>query len=131
MKKLWKMPKNRSILCPEFLFYIQKNTQKDWDCTLSNLEIYFFFSFFFLFFLWHHSFFQNSRKMAENQHTATKHKMVRVHLFFFNKQSIFDPHPEKCLSFSKKSPQKIVWQLFSRWSINFYCLNIQAFWTSP
>ena len=27
---------------------------------------------------------------------------------FFNKQSIFDPRPENCLSFSKKSPPKIV-----------------------
>ena len=27
---------------------------------------------------------------------------------FFYKQSIFDPCPENCLSFSKKSPQKIV-----------------------
>ena len=27
---------------------------------------------------------------------------------FFHKQSIFDPHPENCLSFSKKLPQKIV-----------------------
>ena len=33
---------------------------------------------------------------------------------FFYKQSIFDPRPENCLSFSKKSPQKIIWQLFSR-----------------
>ena len=30
-----------------------------------------------------------------------------VHLFF-HKQSIFDPRPENCLSYSKKSPQKIV-----------------------
>ena len=42
-----------------------------------------------------------------------------LHLFF-NKQSIFHPHSENCLSFSKKSPPKIVWQLFDRWSINFY-----------
>ena len=27
---------------------------------------------------------------------------------FLYKQSIFDPRPENCLSFSKKSPQKIV-----------------------
>ena len=27
---------------------------------------------------------------------------------FFYKQSIFDPHSENCLGFSKKSPQKIV-----------------------
>ena len=46
---------------------------------------------------------------------------------FFYKQSIFDPRPENCLSFSKELPQKIVYQLSSRWSINFYCLNIQAF----
>ena len=32
---------------------------------------------------------------------------ILLHLFF-NKQSIFDPRPENCLSFSKKSPQKIV-----------------------
>ena len=31
----------------------------------------------------------------------------RLHLFFY-KQSIFDPRPENCLSFSKKLPQKIV-----------------------
>ena len=31
-----------------------------------------------------------------------------VHLFFLYKQSIFDPRPNNCLSFSKKSPQKIV-----------------------
>ena len=30
-----------------------------------------------------------------------------LHLFFFYKQSIFDPRPENCLSFSKKSPQKL------------------------
>ena len=30
-----------------------------------------------------------------------------IHLFFY-KQSIFDPRPENCLSFSEKSPQKIV-----------------------
>ena len=28
--------------------------------------------------------------------------------FFFYKQFIFDPRPKNCLSFSKKSPQKIV-----------------------
>ena len=51
--------------------------------------------------------------------------------YFFNKQPIFDPRPENCLSFSKKSSQKIVYQLFRRWSINFYCLNIQTSWTPP
>ena len=28
-------------------------------------------------------------------------------IFFFYKQSIFDPRPENCLRFSKKMPQKI------------------------
>ena len=33
----------------------------------------------------------------------------KLQLFFFiYKQSIFDPCPQNCLSFSKKSPQKIV-----------------------
>ena len=39
-----------------------------------------------------------------------RHEKVKereIHLFL-NKQSIFDPRPENCLSFSKKSPQKIV-----------------------
>ena len=31
----------------------------------------------------------------------------QIHLFF-HKQFIFDPCPVDCLSFSKKSPQKIV-----------------------
>ena len=31
-----------------------------------------------------------------------------VYTFFFYKQSIFDPRPQNCLSFSKKLPQKIV-----------------------
>ena len=39
---------------------------------------------------------------------SLKEKM-RHHLYpFFYKQSIFDPRPENCLSFSKKPPQKIV-----------------------
>ena len=33
-------------------------------------------------------------------------EIFTVHLFFY-KQSIFDPRPENCLSFSKKSPQKL------------------------
>ena len=33
--------------------------------------------------------------------------LQRVTLFF-NKQSILDPRPKNCLSFSKKLPQKIV-----------------------
>ena len=56
-------------------------------------------------------------------------QLSSIHIFL-NKQSIFDPHPENCLSFSEKSPPKIVYQLFSRWSINFYCLNDQTFQTS-
>ena len=52
--------------------------------------------------------------------------LMTIDLFLY-KQSIFDNCPENCLSFSKKSLQKIVSQLFSRWSINFYCLNIQTF----
>ena len=50
---------------------------------------------------------------------------------FLYKQSIFDPLPENCLSFSKQLPQRTVYQLYSRWFINFYCLNIQTFWMSP
>ena len=49
-----------------------------------------------------------------------------IHHFFCN-QSIFDRRPENCLRFSKKLPKKIVQQLFSGWSINLYCLNIQTF----
>ena len=55
---------------------------------------------------------------------------TRVTTPFFYKQSIVDPHPKNRLSFSKKWPLKIVLQLFSRWSINFYCWNILTFWTS-
>ena len=33
-------------------------------------------------------------------------RVISLHLFY--KQSIFDPLPEYCLIFSKKSPQKIV-----------------------
>ena len=51
---------------------------------------------------------------------------LRFALHFFFKQSIFDPCPENCLSFSEKSLQKIVQELFSRWYINFHCLNIQT-----
>ena len=35
------------------------------------------------------------------------HFSKNLHLVF-NKQSIFDPRPENCLSFSKKLPPKIV-----------------------
>ena len=50
-----------------------------------------------------------------------------AHLFF-NKQSVFDPRPENCLSFSKTSPPKNCLAIvFSRRSIKFYCLNIQTF----
>ena len=37
-----------------------------------------------------------------------KHGPKYITRFFFYKQSIFDPRPENCLSFSQKSPQKIV-----------------------
>ena len=46
---------------------------------------------------------------------------------FFCKQSVFDPCPENCLSFSEKLPQEIVYQFFGKWSTKFYCLNIQTF----
>ena len=50
-------------------------------------------------------------KIAENK-AKLPEKLFRIALFqlhlFFNKQSIFDPRPENCLSFSKKLPQKIV-----------------------
>ena len=32
----------------------------------------------------------------------------KLHLVFFYKLPTFDPRPKNCLSFSKKSPQKIV-----------------------
>ena len=45
----------------------------------------------------------------------TNHQnMIHFLQLLFYKQSIFDPCPENCLSFSKKSHQKIVQQLFSR-----------------
>ena len=36
------------------------------------------------------------------------HHIIKYYTFFLDKQSIFDPRPENCLSFSKKSPWKIV-----------------------
>ena len=41
------------------------------------------------------------------EHVVLKMAWYGSTLFFY-KQSIFDPRPENCLSFSKKSPQKIV-----------------------
>ena len=35
-------------------------------------------------------------------------EMLSQEYIFFNKQSIFDPRPENCLTFSKESSQKIV-----------------------
>ena len=35
-------------------------------------------------------------------------KKLNWQVHFFYKQSIFDPRPENCLIFSKKSPPKIV-----------------------
>ena len=67
----------------------------------------------------------NNTKNTKKEYTIKKLPKTKqqfsneVHLFF-NKQSISDPRPENCLSFSNKSPQKIVYQLFSRWFINFY-----------
>ena len=58
---------------------------------------------------------------------AIKYSLTTLIHFFFYKQSIFDHRPENCLSFSKKLPPKVVQQLLSRWSINFYCLNNQTF----
>ena len=46
---------------------------------------------------------ENNNKLVDNQ---SHH--VPVQYTFFYKESIFDPRPENCLSFSKKSPQKIV-----------------------
>ena len=43
-----------------------------------------------------------------------QHRDDMVQLFFY-KQSIFDPLPENCL------------ELFSRWSISFYCFNTETF----
>ena len=62
--------------------------------------------------------------MTSKQNFSANHRLVNY--TFFYKQSICETRPENCLSFSKKPPQKLVEQLFSR-SINFYCLNIQTF----
>ena len=49
-------------------------------------------------------------KLLENNNKLVDHEShhVPVQYTFFYKQSIFDPRPENCLSFSKKSPPKIV-----------------------
>ena len=49
-------------------------------------------------------------KLLENNNKLVDHQShhVPVQYTFFYKQSIFDPRPENCLSFSKKSPPKIV-----------------------
>ena len=39
--------------------------------------------------------------------TSKSHGRTTYYTFFY-KQSIFDPRLENCLSFSKKSPQRIV-----------------------
>ena len=41
-----------------------------------------------------------------------------TYITLFYEQSIFDPCPEYCLSFSKKLLKKVVQQLLCRWSIN-------------
>ena len=43
-----------------------------------------------------------------------------IHLFLKKKQSIFDPRPDNCLSFSKKSPQK----LFSNYLVDGLLISI-------
>ena len=49
-------------------------------------------------------------KLLENNNKLVDHQShhVPVQYTFFYKQSIFDPRHENCLSFSKKSPPKIV-----------------------
>ena len=49
-------------------------------------------------------------KLLENNNKLVDHQShhVPVQYTFFYKQSIFDPRPENCLSFSKKLPPKIV-----------------------
>ena len=49
-------------------------------------------------------------KLLENNNKLVDHQShhAPVQYTFFYKQSIFDPRPENCLSFSKKSPPKIV-----------------------
>ena len=42
-----------------------------------------------------------------------------IYITFFHEQSTFDPRPKYCFSFSEKLPQKIVFQLLCRWSIDF------------
>ena len=54
---------------------------------------------------WHSSRTRTS-KMKKNHWNDSKNTFSITP--FFCKQSIFDPSPENCLSFSEKSPQKIV-----------------------
>ena len=49
-----------------------------------------------------------SKSMPGCYGIATARFTLVLYTFFFYKQFIFDPRPENCLSFSKKSPQKIV-----------------------
>ena len=48
-----------------------------------------------------------NRKDARETPPKVRVEFLVVHLSLY-KISIFDPRPENCLSFSKKSPQKIV-----------------------
>ena len=68
-----------------------------------------------------------NRKDARETPSKVRLEFLVVHHFFFYKTSIFGRRPKNCLNFSIKSPQKTVLQLFTRWSINFYCLNLQTF----
>ena len=49
----------------------------------------------------------------------------------FINNPFFTLAPNIVQAFLKKSLRKCFSQLFSRWSVNFYCLNIQTFRTSP
>ena len=98
-----------------------------------NIELSVFvkeLSIFLIVLKWLHLWLLNKRQLKKNlylfQYQSHTNNMDSEYTFFYE-QSIFDPCSEYCLSFSKKPPQKIVYQLFSRWSINFYCLNIQTF----
>ena len=48
-----------------------------------------------------------SLEIVDYDNILRENNKIRVTPFFY-KQSIFDPRPENCLSFSKKPPQKIV-----------------------
>ena len=49
------------------------------------------------------------REMSKNHFWSVSHSPsgAQYTLFFFYKQSIFNPRPKNCLNFSKKLPQKL------------------------